>query len=255
MANKILITGYQGFIGTYLTESFPVGTEFTGLDIKNGDFQDILTCDLPDADVVIHLAAEPGVVRSVEDPYTNARTNILGTIRLLERYKDAKFIFSSSGGTIQKSIESPYGLSKYVCEEYIKLLHDNYVILRFPNVYGKGSRSVADKWINEDTMTIFGDGQTYRIYAHVSDIVEAIKKSVDWEPNETYKLGTDQRYTVLEVARYISGLNHKPLYFMPARKGEITHPHSELENTTPFYDWEAKINLMEYIKDVICDNS
>lgn len=210
-----------------------------GLDIKDGN--DILTCDLPDADTVIHLAAEPGVVASVAHPYTNARTNILGTIRLLERYKNARFIFASSGGTIQETIESPYGLSKYTCEEYIKLLHNKYVILRFPNVYGKGSRSVIDKFLNEDELTIYGDGKTNRIYAHVSDVVNAILLSMRWSSKCTYKLGTSQRYSVLRIAEKIG----KPITHDSARKGEITHLNSHLPNTTP--NWQPKIEVMEYI--------
>lgn len=235
---RIVVTGYLGFIGSQLMPHLPDGTIV--LDIKDGN--DILTCDLPDADVVIHLAAEPGVVKSMAEPYSSAETNILGTIRLLEHYKDAKFIFASSGGTIQETIESPYGLTKYVGEEYIKLLHDNYVILRFCNVYGKGSRSVVDKWLNEDTLTIYGDGKTNRIYGHVSDIVRAIVLSLDW-PKGTYKLGSDQRYSVLEIARAIG----KPKVHRAPRKGEITHPNSSLPNDTP--NWAAEVNVMEYIKE------
>lgn len=235
--SKILITGHQGFIGSYLTKVLP---DTIGLDKKSGS--DILECQLPEADIVIHLAAEPGVVESVKDPFTNAYTNILGTIRLLQRYQDAKFIFASSGGTIQEKIESPYGLSKYVCEEYIKLLHNDYIILRFPNVYGRGSRSVVDKFLSEDNLTIYGDGHSYRIYAHIDDIVKAILLSLEW-PKGTYKLGSNQRYSVLGIARAVG----KPYSHAPARKGEITHLNSQLPNETP--NWKTKVELMEYISE------
>lgn len=234
---KILVTGHKGFIGSYLMKKLPKGV--IGLDIKDGN--DILSCDLPDADVVIHLAAEPGVVKSMKMPLTSAQTNIIGTLRLLRRYKDSKFIFASSGGTIQRSIESPYGLSKYVGEEYLKLLHNNYVILRFCNVYGKGSRSVVDKWLAEDEFTIYGDGKTMRIYGHVSDVVDAIIKSLHW-PRGTYKLGSDQRYSVLDIAEAIG----KPYHHEAARAGEIIHRESQLPNTTP--NWTPKIDIMEYIR-------
>lgn len=231
----IVVTGHLGFVGSYLMKHLP---DAVGLDIKDGN--DILDCELPPADIVIHLAAEAGVVSSVADPFTNARTNILGTIRLLEHYKNAKFIFSSTGGAIQKPIESPYGLSKFVCEHYIEMLHDNYVILRFPNVYGEGSRSVVDKFLNEDTITIYGDGLTNRIYGHVDDVVEAVLKSLDWGVG-LYKLGSNQVYSVLEIAQIIG----KPITFAPARKGEITHSRSMLHNETP--NWKAKTELMDYI--------
>lgn len=231
---KIIISGHQGFVGSYLVKEFD---EFIGLDIKSGN--DILNCDLPDADVVIHLAAEPGVIASMEDPYNNARTNILGTIRLAKRYKDARFIFASSGGTIQEEIISPYGLSKKTCEEYIKLLCNNYVILRFPNVYGKGSRSVADKFLNNDII-IYGDGSQNRTYGYVDDIVRGIIKAIDYEQG-TYKLGSNQNYTVLEIAEAVG----KPIKFEPKRDGELDH--SSLDNTMP--NWETTVDLLDYIKN------
>ena len=236
---KVLVTGHEGFVGSYLMPHLPGAI---GLDIKSGN--DILTCDLPDADIVIHLAAKPGVVVSMDEPYANAETNVMGTLRLLERYKDAKFIFASSGGTIQETIESPYGLSKFVGEEYIKLLHDNYVILRFCNVYGPGSRSVVDKWLREDELTIYGDGKTMRIYGYVEDVVEAIIKSLAWDTG-TYKLGSAQRYSVLDIAKAIG----KPYKHAEARPGEITHQNSQLPNETP--NWHPKVNLMDYIANGI----
>lgn len=239
---KVLVTGHQGFIGSYLIPEYP-GAE--GLDIRSGN--DILECHLPDADVVIHLAAQPGVIASVEDPYTNARTNILGTIRLAQRYKDARFIFASSGGTIQDTIESPYGLSKKTCEEYIKLICNDYVILRFPNVYGKGSRSVVDKFLAESKLTIYGDGAQTRTYGHVSDIVKAIKQSVNW-PSGTYKLGSHQNYSVGRIAEATG----KPIRYEPSRKGELAR--SSLPNKTYKDSWHPTIELMEYIQDVINNN-
>lgn len=226
----------MGFIGSYLMKQLP---NAAGLDIKEGN--DILECDLPDADVVIHLAAEPGVIRSMEDPYTNARTNILGTIRIAERYKDARLIFASSGGTIQETIESPYGLSKKTCEEYIKLLVNNYVILRFPNVYGTGSRSVVDKFLTGD-VHIYGDGSATRTYGYVHDVVSAIKQAMTW-PKGTYKLGSAQTYPVLQIAEAIG----KPITFHPHRKGELGR--SQLDNTTP--GWRPEVELMEYIQSCL----
>jgi len=229
---KILITGHLGFIGSYLTKELD---DFIGLDLKEGN--DILTCDLPDADIVIHMAAEPGVLKSVQDPFKNAQTNILGTIRLAKRYKDSRFIFTSSGGAIQETIESPYGLSKKCCEDYIKMLCSNYVILRVCNVYGYGSRSVIDKFLNND-IDIYGDGSATRTYGYVDDVVVAIKSSINWKSG-LYKLGSDQNYSVMEIAMAIG----KPIKFSPHRKGELLH--SRLENETP--GWETTLDAMDYI--------
>jgi UDP-glucose 4-epimerase len=228
---KILVTGHRGFIGSYLMKEI----EAKGLDKVEGN--DILDCDLPDADVVIHLAAQPGVIKSMEDPVTTVHNNITGTVRLAEKYKDTKFIFASSGGTIQETIESPYGLSKYCGEEFVKMICNNYVILRFANIYGKGSRSVADKFLNED-ITIYGDGSATRTYLHIDDLIRGIIQSMDWNKG-SYYLGSNQNYTVLEIAKAIG----KPIKFRGWRKGELKY--SRLENTTP--NWEATTNLMDYV--------
>ena len=181
----VLLTGHKGFIGGHLTSD-------VGIDLKDGE--NILSCPLPDADVVIHLAAQPGVINSMKDPVHTVNNNITGTVRLLNHYKDAKFIFASSGGTIQETIESPYGLSKFCGEKFVKLMSKNYVILRFANVYGHGSRSVIDKFLNED-ITIYGDGSAMRTYVHIDDLVRGIKQAIDW-PTGTYYFGSEQNYSV-----------------------------------------------------------
>jgi UDP-glucose 4-epimerase len=234
----VVITGHQGFIGSYLTQKI----KYYGVDKKSGN--NILYCELPMATTVIHLAAEPGVVASVKDPYMNAFTNIMGTIRLCKKYSNARFIFASSGGTIQEKIISPYGLSKYTCEEYIKLLCDDYVILRFPNVYGDGSRSVIDKFLNSEESVIYGDGSATRTYGYIDDVVEAIVQAQKW-PCGTYKLGGVQNYSVLEIAEAIG----HPIRFEPKRKGELDHSFLPRETHV---DIPETMDVMEYIK--LCKN-
>ena len=233
---KILVTGHLGYIGSHLMKKL----DAIGIDLKTG--QDIVNCYLPDVDVVIHLAAQPGVITSFENPFETVRTNILGTVRLAEKYKDTKFIFASTGGAIQDEILSPYGLSKYSAEEFIKLLFNDYVILRFANVYGKeGSRSVIDKFINDD-ITIYGDGLQTRTFFHIDDLLRGIIQAIKW-PKGSYYFGSKQNHTILELAE-VTG---KPFKFAPHREGELLH--SSLENTTP--NWEPQINIIDYIKQCV----
>lgn len=211
-----------------------------GLDVESGN--NILTCDLPDTDLVIHLAATADVIGSVKDPVYDALTNIIGTIRLIKHYSNARFIFASSEGAIQQKIESPYGMSKFCAEEYIKLLHDNYVILRFPNIYGHpDSGSVVDIFRSSDQLTIYGDGSQTRDYVHVLDIVEAIKQSLTW-PKGTYHLGSGKYHSVRELAEATG----KPIIHEPARLGELQH--TETTNNTP---WVPKRDVLAYIKQYV----
>lgn len=231
---KIILTGSAGFIAYHLKKEL----EFTKfIDIKNGN--NILDCKLPDIDIIVHTAAQTDVINSIADPVNDAMNNIIGTIRLAKRYKNKRFIFTSSGGAIQETIESPYGLSKYCCEEYIKMLCKDYVILRFPNVYGEGSRSVVDKFINDKECNIYGDGSATRDYVHVSDIVRAIKDSISWKSG-LYSLGSEKSTTVLELAEATG----KKINFLSKRDGELEH--SVVPNTAP--DFKAKIDVIDYIK-------
>lgn len=228
---SILITGSGGFIGQHLKRRLP---DATGLDLKDG--QDILSCDLPDVDCVIHLAAQSRVIPSIEDPVHDAQTNILGTIRLAKHYSGKQFIFASSGGCVQERIESPYGMSKWCAEEYLKLLCQRPTILRLPNVYGPGSHSVVDKFINSDVV-IYGDGNATRSYVHVDDVVEAILQSLQWEPG-IYSLGSGEYHSVQQLAEATG----KTIRYESARPGELQH--TPLENNTP---WTPTTDVMEYI--------
>lgn len=240
MDKTIAITGHLGYIGSHLLKHLP---NAIGLDIKEGN--DIMTCELPEADIIIHLAAQPGVLASIEDPFKTTLVNTAGTVRLLQHYKDKKFIFASTGGAIQDEILSPYGLSKFCAEEFIKMLHPNYVILRFANVYGGvGSRSVAEKFIKGD-INVFGDGTQTRTFVHIEDLIDGILKSIDWEKG-SYYFGSDDNHSVKEIAELVGELMNKPVTYTDFRQGELLH--SSLKNTTP--NWQPKHNLIDYIKEI-----
>jgi UDP-glucose 4-epimerase len=234
---KILITGHLGFIGHALFVSMAnSGHYIDGMDIQTG--RNILTAELPEADIVIHLAAQSEVVESVKDPMNDALVNIVGTIRLLQHYKNARFIFISSEGAIQETIESPYGMSKLCAEEYIKLLCKDYVILRLPNVYGDpDSGSVVDLFINGE-VKVYGNGSQTRDYVHVLDVVDAIKQSLEWVGG-TYHLGSLEYHTVQELAETTG----KPITYLPKRPGELQH--TPTQNNT---EWRPKIEVLDYIK-------
>ena len=243
---KIVVTGHLGYIGSHLMKRLPKHT--IGLDLKDGN--DICTCELPDADVVIHLAAQAGVINSIVNPVETCRTNTYGTVRLWEKYKNTKFIFASTGGAIQDDqtppYVSPYGLSKFCAEQFVKMCFTNYRILRFANVYGDNSRSVIDAFLKTDKPVIFGDGTETRTFVHVDDLVDGILDSVNW-PKGEYYFGSDQNYSLKEIA----DATGKEVEYRPMRPGELKH--SKLENTT--IGWKPTINTIGYIYERIKHNN
>lgn len=227
---KILITGHKGFIGSLLHKQ--VGG--TGLDFREG--RNLLTCPLPEADVIYHLAAQSDVVASWEDPVHDL-DNIRTTARLAHEYPDAKIIYANSCASVEK--KSPYGFSKWASGEYLSLFHDNVVNCIFPNIYGPGSRSVVDIFKAVEHVTIYGTGEQTRDYVHVDDIVRGLVLAKDWEPG-TYFMGSGKSTSVLELAE------GKFVTFAPPRQEsfEVVVP-----NTTP--NWTPKIDVFEYINETL----
>ena len=218
----MIITGSKGFIGSHLARNL----DAIGIDIKDG--LDLLTCELPDTDVIYHLAAQTSVEASWNDPMHDS-DNLKMMARLVKRYPDSKIIYSNSAAAINP--ESPYGFSKWACAEYLRRFHSNYVICTLPNVFGEGSHSVVDIFKSKETVTIYGDGTHVRDYVHVDDIIDGLVKAKDWPIGE-YQLGSGIPTTVLQLA------GNKQITFAPERKEA---KESVLMNTTP--NWSPKIQV------------
>jgi len=221
-----LITGGKGFIGSKL--HYKIGG-YT-IDLKDG--QNLITCELPDADIIFHLAAQSSVESSWHDPQHDM-DNLKMTARLVKEYPNAKIIYANSCASINP--KSPYGFSKKVSGDYLKTFHDNVVNLIFPNIYG-GTKSVVDIFKGKDKVTIYGDGEQIRDYVHVDDIVEGLIKAQNW-PAGDYFMGSGISTSVLQLAE------GKEVKFAPKRKEER---EVVVPNTTP--DWTPEYNVLEYIQ-------
>ena len=224
---SILITGFKGNIGSKLSLLFD---NFVGIDTKDG--KDLLTCELPEGvRTIFHLAAHAPVEWSWQDPVRTIE-NLASTVRLVHQYPDAKIIFASTGASIDPI--TPYGFSKWACNEYLKRFHKHAVILYFPNIFGI-PRSVVDIFKDREEVTIYGDGLQTRDYVHVDDIVSGLYKAKDWEPGE-YFLGSGIETNLIQLAE------GKEVKFKPPRKEAR---ESVLPNTTP--NWKPTINVLDYI--------
>lgn len=223
-----MVTGSEGFIGSKLCKSLEEkGHKILRYDRKlNSDMR-----DFKEVDLIYHFAAQTDVQYSFSHLYQDARDNILLTTQILENYPDIKIIFPASAASLE--IKSPYGLSKKVAEDYIRLMHEDYVILRLPNIYGEGGKGVINKFQEAETMTIFGDGTATRTIVHVDDVVRAFVMALDWEKGD-YQLG-GQIISVNEIADKFN----KPKIYKPEPTGGIFA--SVLENTAP--NWKPEILL------------
>lgn len=227
-------------------------------------------------DYVFHLAAQVSVEKSVEDSVFDAETNILGTINLLkhaDRYKVKKFVYFSSAAVYGKPqylpIDekhptkplSPYGLSKLTGERYCEVFNVHHVILRIFNVYGSGQQpenqysGVISKFIDKvkenKPLEIYGDGNQYRDFVHVKDVVKAAKIVLSHEG--IFNIGCGKKVTINQLAEKILNLCKKDLkiLFKERRTGDVIESISSIRKARKILGWEPIVGLDEGLKSMM----
>lgn len=267
---SICVTGGAGFIGSHVVEGLlaaghrveviddlssgkrehlPSGVPLHVLDIRSPEAAAVVEGGR--FEVLVHLAAQMELRRSVEQPAFDADVNILGTLNLLEAARKAgtkQVIFSSTGGAIYGEAEdlpldesagtrplSPYGVAKLAVENYLFVYHANYGLdvasLRYANVYGErqsphGEAGVVaiflGKLLHDQAPTINGDGLQTRDYVHVSDVVRANVAAVGRRGFHVYNVGTGVETSVVELYEALQKALGKTLAALhgPAKTGE-----------------------------------
>jgi UDP-glucose 4-epimerase len=275
---KAFVTGGAGFIGSHLTDSLiEMGADVHVIDNLSSGNQDYLNptatlhqTDIKDPsiieliaahkpDYIFHLAAQADVNRSTAFPSEDLKTNLSGTVNLLEGCRKSpvkKFIFASTsavyGNNTAKKLteQSPvkpisfYGSSKAAAEMYIKLYSEffsiPYSILRYGNVYGprqtaKGEGGVIavflEKLMKNERLKVNGDGRQTRDFIYVQDIVDANIAASLHIGNDTFHISTGTTTSILELIDLLKELHPSPIEYDHSedRIGDIKH--SCLANT------------------------
>lgn len=318
-----LITGGCGFIGTALIQSLKeegdhgvrvvdnltvgnrddlaVAADFVEEDAENPGQIDpdgpveLVVGDITDeglalraaggADVIVHLAANTGVLPSVEDPRGDCRANVFGTLNFLEAARHngvGRFVFASSGGTVVGDAEppineemaphpvAPYGASKLAgegyCSAYFQTFDINTVALRFGNVYGPLSghkNSVVARFIkratNGEVLEIYGDGTQTRDYVFIGDLVRAIRLSAttDGVGGETFQIATNAETTVRELTDKLlpalaeAGVKDVEVRNTGARRGEVRRNFADTSKAKRLLGWQPEIDLDEGLRRTV----
>jgi|TARA_B110000459_G_scaffold15943_1_gene15461 UDP-glucose 4-epimerase len=257
MIKKAIVTGGAGFIGSNLVDKLiDMDVEVHIIDDLSTGFEkninpkatfhkmDISEIDskhnyyeFKNTDVIFHCAALARVQPSIEDPISFDKINIGGTLRLLKLAHDLKikrFVYSASSScygnnknfptpeTESTNPLSPYGLQKYVGEQYCKMFSEVYgldtVSLRYFNVYGErmsleGAYKLAipifaNQILNRKPLTINNDGEQRRDFTYVGDVVNAnILAATNPEDlkGEAFNIGNGDNYSVNELADMLGG--------------------------------------------------
>jgi UDP-glucose 4-epimerase len=294
---KVLVTGGAGFIGSHIVDQLieqkhqviivdVLGVTsikyihsqatFYEMDVRSKELEKVFADERPD--VVIHLAAQSVVPPSIKDPGYDQAVNIGGTIQVLEcmhKYGAKKIIYSSSAAVYGEPISlpiqedhpikpiSPYGLSKWIAEQYIELYHRmygiEYTIFRYANVYGPRQTSdgeggvvsiFVDKLKKNESNTINGDGRHTRDYVYVLDVAEANLLAIDQGNQQVVNISTGRAVSVLELLDALSEATGKSVDSKhgPEREGDIVHSTLNPEAAYEALGWKAKTGLVEGLK-------
>jgi len=197
---KILLTGSTGFVGRHLDsllrdhlhEVFPLvrGPIQDSKEII-WDFKGALPQEIPDFDILIHLAAKADFNPAADWEIYQANTLATARLAQLARIRKAFFIFASTAGvhgnssliTEDSPIRplGPYAVSKYLAEELVALALKEYFILRIGGIYGLDgplhltlNRTLTDAYHRKAEVCLRGSGQARRNYICVQDVARWI---------------------------------------------------------------------------------
>ncbi len=295
---KCLVTGAAGFIGSHLCERLlRDGHAVAGVDAfipyyprpckeanletarSQADFafhaldlrQDALEPLLEGVDVVYHLAAMPGLVRSWTEFDLYESCNVIGTRRLLEaargRTSLKRFVYASTSsvyGRYSSGDESlptrpisPYGVTKLAAENLCRAYADEFelplVVLRYFSVYGPrqrpdmGYHRFIRAMLADEPLTVNGDGLHVRGNTYVSDCVEATVAAAEATPGEVYNVGGGETATVWEILRKLETILGRPprVKREPARPGDQRYTCADTTKLRRHLGWQPRVGLEE----------
>jgi nucleoside-diphosphate-sugar epimerase len=260
-------------LSTGKKENINEKADFVEFDISKN--WDELGITIEKIDVVFHLAAKARVQPSIENPIEFNDVNVVGMLNLLQFCVDnnvKRFIYSSSSSVYGEVKElptkedtelnpmSPYALQKLIGEQYCKLYSELYnietVSLRYFNVYGERQLLegayclVMGKFIqqrlNDESMTIRGDGKQRRDFTYVGDVVDANIKAMDYplELNgDVFNIGNGDNRSVNDIANLIGGdtLQVEPVIEPKETLADNTKAKKSLK-------WKPKTKIETWVK-------
>ena len=293
---KCFVTGAAGFLGTALSNRLVEdGHEVIGLDncsagepqrllpevkfVRNDlNSKESLWRLLKGVDIIYHLAAKVIVPDSLLYPAEYEKTNVGGTVTLLEAMHDVgnrKMVFASSGAIYgNQSVmplredmnpipESPYAVSKLAGELYIRTIGQLWglqaVCLRIFNCYGPyqgfsfAHSPVIPTFLRQcalhGTVVIHGDGSKTRDFVYVDDAVDAFAAAASLEDSDetVINVGSGQETSissVLEIAQKITGVEPQVVH-NPRRVGGANRMCADLTIAEKKLNYKPKISLEE----------
>ncbi|MBE37303.1 MAG: hypothetical protein CMP50_06355 [Flavobacteriales bacterium] len=294
--NKVLVTGGAGFIGSNLVDMLiNRGVDVLVVDnlstgkIDNINTQatffkedlSIIATDklinmLNGVDVIFHLAALARVQPSIENPLPYNEANVTATLNILYAasksnvkrvvYSASSSCYGDSQSVPQREEDpanplSPYGLQKYIGEQYCRMFSQVYdldtVSLRYFNVYGErmsleGAYCLvtgifARQMQKGEPLTITNDGNQRRDFTYVGDVVNANILAATHSNRlngEVFNIGNGKNISINEVADMFGG---EKIY--GEQRLEPFETLADNKKARDILNWTPKGNLLTWIKN------
>ena len=302
---RVLITGAAGFIGHGVAcRLLDEGDEVVGLDnltpyydpalkrarlrelegrpgfvFRVGDLADFETIErlLDGVDVVVHLAAQPGVRHALRDPFTYERTNVGGMLHVLEavrrRSPPPRLVWASSssvyGGNRRvpfaetDRVDDPVSLyaatkraGELIAHSYRHLFGLPAVGLRFFTVYGPWGRPDMAYWkfaealLDDRPIEVFGSTAASRDMTYIDDVVDGVVAAVHRPvTDELLNLGDA---TPVTLERLIATVEHAVgrtarRIALPAQPGDVETTFADIARSGEVLGYAPKVRLDEGI--------
>jgi len=303
---RIVVTGGGGFIGSNIVKHLLEDNEVIVVDdFSTGRMEnlegivekitliqgsitdlDLMMRTFRDVDFVLHQGALPSVPRSIDDPVISNLVNVDGTLNVLVAARDnnvEKVVFAASSSaygdtptlpkveTIPSNPLSPYAVTKFTGELYMKVFNDVFGLrttsLRYFNVFGPGQdptsqySAVIPKFvraiINDQSPTIYGDGEQSRDFTFIKDVIQANIKAAESRKadGEMINVAKGDRTTVNELARLIiedfgkTGLI-EPIHIDPL-PGDVKHSLADITKARELMGYEPQYTLEDGLKETL----
>lgn len=294
-----LVTGGAGFIGSnlvqllidqgikvrvldnlstgYLNNISSLSAEFIRGDVRNFE---VMRESMRGIDVIFHLAAHIGNVKSLENPEIDAQINAIGAINVLEAARKAnvqRIVYSSSAAIFGELLtmpiaedhpqnpDSPYGVSKLAAEKYMltysKLYDITVICLRYFNVYGVHQRYdaygnvipiFADRLITAKPITIYGTGEQTRDFVNVDDVARAnFLAATRAQRTGVFNLGSGSSITINTLAEYCqeaSRISAVEVVHAPPRRGEVLHCRADITKASEEFGFNPNPDILSGLR-------
>ena len=293
LCEKLLSDGYSVVGIDNFDPFYPRAVKEGNLNIaRQNPFFEFIESDLCDADLyrqlstqsfdmIIHLAAKAGVRPSMIDPLGYNMSNIIGTTQLLEyarKQSISRIIFASSSSVygVNKNLPwsvddktlipiSVYAFTKLSGEElcglYQKYFNLNITVLRFFTVFGPRQRPdlAIHKFVKAiergEKIQMYGDGNTFRDYTFIEDIVSGIMGAVHRKNTEfeIFNLGNTHTVSLMTLVNIIEELLGKKanIEYLPEQPGDVPYTWSNIEKSQQLLGYNPQTDIRDGIQQFI----